>query len=255
MKFAKCAGQDHLFRKAVKDMYVLYAHDATFTLRIESLTVGLHDGPLGCNAALATKTVRLFHVPAGRVVDLPLKELRITDNRGRCSEACGRSCPYIHANPTPYCQRAWCCAEDQWSLLRAAAWRCVMLPLISGPEARAPMTPEDFRKFAQDGHLRFICGEDLEPLFLMHAKVFRARAGRAEELELMALPVSEVLVLCRSLRHFRKLRALRLHRCQLGGAAAKAFCWLQGRLKTFYLRMERKWQKLARHFADVMSVH
>ena len=161
--------QEVLYQKAMRNIQVLYAHNHTFTLRIDSLTPGLHETqPV---PELLDRTVAAFLQPQGAVVDVALRELRSTDPQGCCGASCGKSCAQLHANTTPYSERGWCAAETQWSVAREASWKSIILPFQNGAATRAPMAPEDFQTFAKKGLLRFTHRADLEPVVDLQAKV------------------------------------------------------------------------------------
>ena len=153
------------FGAAMQNMHVMYAHEHTLTLRIESLTP---DDVWNRMMANETELVRVYDKDEKNVVAKPLKDL--------------------FPNRNAYTSRGWCMAEVEWSSLRSgsqnvhelyldlfwrhAAYKClqhIMSPVtlqllrtvnlqhqrIDGVDdhsgdgsrlnGRIPMTPENFR--------------------------------------------------------------------------------------------------------------
>ncbi|CAE7574421.1 Nlrc3, partial [Symbiodinium necroappetens] len=123
-QFQRLSQQQNLgFRRAMQHMHVLYCHDETSTLRIESLT------PKDCIAEAKRKqdSVILYHHPTGLVKPVPVTEL--VENR------------------TPYGERGWCVAEREWSSTRADTNLSREIDAPQGEKGGiAPMLPEAFRK-------------------------------------------------------------------------------------------------------------
>ena len=223
----KTVGQDASFKKAMGNMHVVYSHDESFTLRIEGLTPGLHD-PDRPRAELCHEKVSVFHVPRNAVVDVSLAELRDTNEEGKCCPSCGQACAQLHGNSVEYQRRGWCSAEAQWSAARAEPWHSIPIPFREGAAGTAPMAPQDFRAFAEKGHLRFTHRSDLDPVVQLQAKVFQDKAAECTSLVLPLLPADQVKTLGRALPHFPKLEELDINRSRPGIAieARAAVCVL-----------------------------
>ena len=223
----KTVGQDASFKKAMGNMHVVYSHDESFTLRIEGLTPGLHD-PDRPRAELCHEKVSVFHVPRNAVVDVSLAELRDTNEEGKCCPSCGQACAQLHGNSVEYQRRGWCSAEAQWSAARAAPWHSIPIPFREGAAGTAPMAPEDFRAFAEKGHLRFTHRSDLEPVVRLQAQVFQEKAAACTSLVIDDLSLDGVKTLTRALPHYPKLEELHVSRSQPGTAfeARAAFCFI-----------------------------
>ena len=87
----------------MKNMHLLYAHDHTWTWRVEDLAPQLHEAGGGAAAEVRDQEVPVYCAPSGAVVPKRLGELRGCDAQGRCRPDCdARACPQLHANPTPY---------------------------------------------------------------------------------------------------------------------------------------------------------
>ena len=111
------------FRRAMRNMHVLYAHECSRTLRIGTLT------PEELRREGSSQPVLIYHKPdegPGQLREVPASSL--TENR------------------TEYPERGWCQAEMQWSSSRRASdlsWE------VDSTEADAaglaPMAPDIFR--------------------------------------------------------------------------------------------------------------
>ena len=214
--------QDVYFAKGMAHMHLLYAHDETWSLRIEDLTPGLHDRP----GPELPGTAKVFYLPDNAVTDVALAELRDTDETGSCGAGChfgcSPPCPQLHRNSTPYLQRGWCRAEVQWSLARDCPWKSIRIPFREGRNCEAPMAPAEFRAEAERGTLKFTHRSDLEPVLQLQAKVFREKAAEATVLSLGQLPEAQVQVLARALPHYERLEVVEVDGSELAGEAFQA---------------------------------
>ncbi|CAE7590175.1 NLRC3, partial [Symbiodinium natans] len=221
-QFPRTEEQDVYFAKGMANMHLLYAHDETWSLRIEDLTPGLHDRP----GPELSGTAKVFYLPENAVTDVALAELRDTNDQGSCSPGCHFGCrppcPQLHRNSTPYRERGWCMAEVQWSLARFAAWKSIRIPFREGRNSEAPMAPSEFRAQVERGTLKFTHRADLEPVLQLQAKVFREKAAEATNLNLAHLPEAQVQVLARALPHYERLEELYVGRSELAGEAFQA---------------------------------
>ena len=86
------------FGAAMQNMHVMYAHEHTLTLRIESLTP---DDVWNRMMANETELVRVYDKDEKNVVAKPLKDL--------------------FPNRNAYTSRGWCMAEVEWSSLRSGS--------------------------------------------------------------------------------------------------------------------------------------
>ena len=86
------------FGAAMQNMHMMYAHEHTLTLRIESLTP---DDVWNRMMANETELVRVYDKDEKNVVAKPLKDL--------------------FPNRNAYTSRGWCMAEVEWSSLRSGS--------------------------------------------------------------------------------------------------------------------------------------
>ncbi|CAE7590111.1 Nlrc3 [Symbiodinium natans] len=221
-QFPRTEEQDVYFAKGMANMHLLYAHDTTWSLRIEDLTPGLHDRP----GPELSGTAKVFYLPDDAVTDVALAELRDTDETGSCGAGCHFGCrppcPQLHRNSTPYLQRGWCRAEVQWSLARTGSWRSIRIPFREGRNSEAPMAPAEFRAQAERGTLKFTHRSDLEPVLQLQARVFREKAAEATQLSLAHLPEAQVQVLAHALPHYERLELVTVDDSELAGGAFQA---------------------------------
>ncbi|CAE7227928.1 NLRC3 [Symbiodinium natans] len=199
------------FRQSMANMHVLYAHESTRTLRIQSLT----PKPIWEAMLSSEARVHVYHLDTGGIAERPLKDLV--------------------ANRTPYGDRGWCKAEVEWSSTRTstASNQCIdstegQAELDGSSPGRVPTIPEVFEK--QMAQAAFTHRSDALAVFHLQKKIFFQKVSVCEESELEHLPKAEVAALARALPEYQSLRSLRLHRFDCGPAEAKAFCQAVTRL-------------------------
>ena len=140
------ASQEKSFRRAMGNMHVLYAHEHTSTLRIETLTPSeeMH----------MDATVLVYHAPSHEV-----KPVRVAD---------------LVANRTAYRDRGWCIAELCWSSTRSmGALSKEIDETGSGTvdmTGQAPMPPDVFiPRFKEK--LQFTHRSDMDAVLKLQGKV------------------------------------------------------------------------------------
>ncbi|CAE7734404.1 Nlrc3, partial [Symbiodinium necroappetens] len=159
-QFQRLSQQQNLgFKHAMLYMHVLYCHDGTSTLRIESLTPEEDIA----EAKRKQDSVTLYHHPTGLVKPVPVSEL--VENR------------------TLYGVRGWCVAEREWSSTRTAT---DLSREIDSPEGEkggmAPMLPEAFKKDVA-GRLIFTHLDDVKTVCRLQAEVYKEKAEAASGLD------------------------------------------------------------------------
>ncbi|CAE7201846.1 Nlrc3, partial [Symbiodinium sp. KB8] len=184
--------QNRSFRRAMQHMHVLYCHDATSTLRIESLTpeAGIAE------AERKQDSVILYHHPTGLVKPVPVSELV--------------------KNRTKYGERGWCVAEREWSSTRAAT---NLSREIDAPEGEkggiAPMLPEAFRQDVA-GRLKFTHFDDVETVCRLQAEVYKEKAEMCKSLRLVDLGAEALDIALSALERYPVLESLEIVHCELG---------------------------------------
>ena len=203
-----CADQDESFRRSMGNMQLLYVHECTLTLRIETLTPQNHwDSFVNSN-----EHVNVFHAGSGEVKALRLQEL-------------------VH-NRTPYEERGWCMAEQEWSATRTntTQYQCIDAggrnfseeehddEALSG---KVPTTPEDFK--ARMERAAFTHRSDADSVVRLQENLFNAKVRGCVELALEGLPPNEINALANALPHYGNLKVLRLTRYDCGEEEAREF--------------------------------
>ena len=140
------ASHEKSFRRAMANMHVLYAHEHSSTLRIESLT------PL--DEMHMDATVLVYHAPTDEVKAVPVADLV--------------------SNRTGYRNRGWCIAELCWSSTRSrGALSKEIDERGSGTTdmtGQAPTPPEVFiLRFKEK--LRFTHRSDMDAVLKLQGKV------------------------------------------------------------------------------------
>lgn len=136
--------QEKSFRQAMNNMRILYSHEHTATLRIESLT------PV--EKMRLDASVLVYHAPSGEV-----KPVRVVD---------------LMENRTAYRDRGWCIAEHQWSATRSVASLSKEIDQDETDMAgQAPMPPEVFVPLFKE-KLKFTHRSDMDTVLKLQEKVF-----------------------------------------------------------------------------------
>ena len=199
-----CTWQDVDFRNAMENMHVLYSHEESWTLRIQTLSPHLHHPPL--SPELSNTLVRVYDEPQATVADVPIARLKL--------------------NGVAYELRGWCLAELLWSLARQSAWKSICIPFQEGMVCRAPMEPTEFQARAEaknkEDALVFTHRSDLGPVVRLQEKVFREKSAEATGLHLTKLPAAQVEILSRALPHYHNLEMLEVNRSEVSGAPGQA---------------------------------
>ena len=144
------------FRAAMLNMHVLYAHDLSYTLRVQGLT------PEPLWEQFLEREIEVYAEASGRAEPVPIRSLT--------------------KNSTPYLQRGWCRAELEWSSCRSDSRRNQRIDakaagglsswdgsnLVEPKKANVPQTPDLFKSQIQD--LKFTHRSDLEPVLQLQAR-------------------------------------------------------------------------------------
>ncbi|CAE7258852.1 unnamed protein product [Symbiodinium sp. CCMP2592] len=165
--------QEMLFRRALRDIFVMYSHDAMEVHRIETLTP--ESVRERCAAAHGSK-IFVYWKEEQKMMDVHISQLKW--------------------NETPYEERGWCRSEKEWSALRT--W-------MKG-ENPVPLPPSMFRARMQQ--LKFTHREDSEKVFKLQAKVFHQKAESTTNLLIENLDDDKIAVLAAALPFYTKLKEL-----------------------------------------------
>ncbi|CAE7699705.1 unnamed protein product, partial [Symbiodinium sp. CCMP2456] len=169
-QYTRNEDQERLFRRALRDIFVMYSHDAVEVHRIETLTP--ESVRERCVAAHGSK-ILVFWKEDQKMMDVPISKLRW--------------------NETPYDQRGWCRSEKEWSALRT--W-------MKG-ENPVPLPPDMF--WARMQQLKFT---HREKVFKLQAKVFHQKAASTSKLLIENLDGDKIEVLAAALPFYTKLTEL-----------------------------------------------
>eukprot|EP00434_Breviolum_minutum_P038721 symbB.v1.2.034361.t1/scaffold4422.1/size39833/1 len=182
------ASQEKSFRRAMANMHVLYAHEHSSTLRIETLTPS--------DEMHMDATVLVYHAPSDEVKPVPVADLI--------------------ANRTAYRDRGWCIAELCWSSTRSLG---ALSKEIDEAEAdtkgQAPMPPEIFVPLFKE-KLQFTHRSDIDAVLKLQDRVFHEKAQKNEILKLEKLSRAEAKVAIEALQHYPALRRLDITGSRLG---------------------------------------
>ena len=172
-QYTRNEDQERLFRRALRDMFVMYSHDAVEVHRIEMLTP--ENVRERCVAAHGPK-ICVYWEEEQKTTDVLITKLK--------------------RNETPYEHRGWCRSEKEWSSLRT--W-------MKG-ENPVPLSPDMFR--AQMQQMKFTHRQDSEEVFKLQAKVFLQKAVSTTNLLIENLDAQKVEVLAEALPFYTKLKEL-----------------------------------------------
>ena len=199
--------QQASFRKAMKNMHVMYSHEMSITFRIESLTPAerwakaLHDDEM----------ITVFDASSNFVKLVLIKDL-------------------VH-NPTPYQNRGWCIGEMEWSSDRQATAQNQLIDIrpaklgrLTGPPellGQVPTAPEHFAVKMQTA--AFTHRSDAAAVVHLQEKIFLEKVRRNAELSLEGLPRSQILALAHALPYFEVLQTITLVHFECSQEEAEAF--------------------------------
>ena len=185
--------QQASFGLAMANMHVMYSHEMSVTLRIETLT----PTERWAKSLDEDEMITVFDA-ASKVVKLVLiKDL-------------------VH-NPTPYQNRGWCIGEMEWSSDRQATAQNQLIDIRSdtigqqdGLEllGRIPTAPEHFAVKMQTA--AFTHRSDAAAVVHLQEKIFLEKVKRNAELSLEGLPGSQILALAHALPYFEVLQTITL---------------------------------------------
>ena len=187
-------------------MHLLYAHERTYTFRIDSLTP---EDRWEKMMKSEDKFVKVYDQEGRTVMPKRLKDLI--------------------ANRTPYEARGWCMAEIEWSSSRSRSFQHQKIDrhndLNESDEnklkGRVPMSPDDFEEKMRKAH--FTHRSDSSQVILLQKKVFHEKAEKCEKALFQNLPQSELGKLARSLKYYKTLRTLEVLRFECSEDEATLF--------------------------------
>ena len=186
--------QQASFGLAMANMHVMYSHEMSVTLRIETLT----PTERWAKSLDEDEMITVFD-SASKVVKLVLiKDL-------------------VH-NPTPYQNRGWCIGEMEWSSDRQATEQNQLIDIrhvtrkgrFDAPEllGQVPTAPEHFA--VKMDTAAFTHRSDAKAVVHLQEKIFLEKVRRNAELSLEGLPGSQILALAHALPYFEVLQTITL---------------------------------------------
>ena len=204
--FRETEAQQASFGLAMANMHVLYAHEMSVTLRIESLT----PAERWENAHHEDETITVFHAESKVVKPVLIKDL-------------------FH-NPTPYANRGWCIGEMEWSSDRQETAQNQQIDIRRDTDTeqdglellgRVPTSPEHFAEKMDTA--AFTHRSDAPAVVHLQEKIFFEKVRRNESLNLEGLPRSEFQRLLRALPYFEVLQSITLVHFECSQEEAEAF--------------------------------
>ena len=194
--------EEQSFRRSMKNMHAMYAHESTITFRLESLTPeqrwqkAIKDG----------SKVTIFYDTSGLVEPVPLDD--------------------VTRNTNAYLERGWCRAEVSWSSVRGDTAQNQRIDVGSEGidtdlTGRTPVAPD---VFAADMHsAAFTHRSDADAVIELQKKVFLEKVTKRRKLKLEGVSGDQMQVLAQSLRHFKQLKSITVIDFRCGENQAKAF--------------------------------
>ena len=202
--------EEQSFRRSMRNMHAMYAHESTMTFRIESLTPeqrwqkAIQDG----------LQVKIFHEKSGLIQPVPLED---SEN--------------LKQNRNLYFDRGWCRAEMSWSGVRgdtaqnqrvdlevAVTKEKVMDAHLTG---RTPVAPD---AFAADMHsAAFTHRSDAGAVIDLQKKIFLEKVTKRRKLKVEGISLQQMQALTQSLRHFEQLESITINDFRCGDNEARAF--------------------------------
>ena len=172
-QYSRTEDQEQLFRRALRDIFVMYSHDAVEVHRIERLTP---ESVRESSVAAHGPKIFVYWKEEQKVMGVLISKLKL--------------------NGIPYEERGWCRSEKEWSSLRT--W-------MKG-ENPVPLPPDMFRARMQQ--MKFTHREDWEKVFKLQAKVFHQKAASTTKLLIENLDGDKIEVLAAALPFYTNLKEL-----------------------------------------------
>ena len=198
--------QQASFGLAMANMHVMYSHEMSVTLRVETLT----PAERWAKALDENEMITVFEAASNFVKLVLIKDL-------------------VH-NPTPYQNRGWCIGEMEWSSDRQETAQNQLIdirPDTAGQRGRlellcqVPTAPEHFAVKMQTA--AFTHRSDAAAVVHLQEKIFLEKVRRNAELSLEALPGSQILALAHALPYFEVLQTITLIHFECSQEEAEAF--------------------------------
>ena len=194
------------FDLSMYNMHLLYAHEKTYTFRIDTLTP---EDRWEDMMKSEDKLVKVYDPQSRTVMPKRLRDLI--------------------ANRTPYKARGWCMAEIEWSSTRSRSFQHQKIDRHKDPKesdkdslkGRVPMSPDDFEEKMRKA--QFTHRSDSSQVILLQKKVFHEKADKCEKALFQNLPQGELGKLARSLKYYKTLRALEVLRFECSEDEATLF--------------------------------
>ena len=198
--------QQASFGLAMANMHVMYSHEMSVTLRVESLT----PAERWAKALDENEMITVFDASSKVVKLVLIKDL-------------------VH-NPTPYQNRGWCIGEMEWSSDRQATEQNQLIDIRRDSDAQegglellgqVPTAPEHFAVKMETLPSRIA---QMQKLFVhLQEKIFLEKVRRNAELSLEGLPGSQILALAHALPDFEVLQTITLIHFECSEEEAEAF--------------------------------
>eukprot|EP00434_Breviolum_minutum_P036002 symbB.v1.2.031885.t1/scaffold3750.1/size50945/4 len=156
-------GEDQIdsFDLSMQNMHLLYAHEATYTFRINSLTP---EDRWKVMLDAEDDLVKVYDEASDEVIPKPLRALVL--------------------NRTPYQDRGWCMAEVEWSSVSTRSFQHQRIDSHEEAEdeetlkGRVPMTPEAFEEKMRKA--AFTHRSDATQVIALQKKVFHEKVEKCE---------------------------------------------------------------------------
>ena len=200
--------QQASFGLAMSNMHVMYSHEMSLTLRVETLT----PAERWEKALDEDEMITVFDAASNFVKLVLIKDL-------------------VH-NPTPYQNRGWCIGEMEWSSDRQATEQNQLIDIRPDTRkdvyhdqlellGRVPTAPEHFA--VKMDTAAFTHRSDASAVVHLQEKIFLEKVKRNAELSLEALPGSQILALAHALPYFEVLQTITLIHFECSQEEAEAF--------------------------------
>ena len=191
--FRETGAQQASFGLAMANMHVMYSHEMSVTLRVETLT----PAERWAKALDENEMITVFDAASNFVKLVLIKDL-------------------VH-NPTPYQNRGWCIGEMEWSSDRQATEQNQLIDIrhdSDGQEdglellGQVPTAPKHFAVKMETA--AFTHRSDAAAVVHLQEKIFLEKVTRNESLNLEGLPRSEFQRLLNALPYFEVLQSITL---------------------------------------------
>ena len=212
-QFKRNSNEEVYFRSGMGHMHLLYCHEHTLTLGVQSLT----SEDLWKQLGKTGHKVLIYHEPSNGMKEVTLDELT--------------------KNLVPYLLRGWCISELEWSSARSDSTSHQRIDDADATELKGkmPLLPAEFLRHMQS--LQFTHRPDQAAVVRLQEAVFMEKVTRRKRASFANVDDEGLCVLLQSLPCYTHLEAFKLSHFRCGSKTLFQLCeWFKEGLRNNSLK-------------------